>query len=200
MLGEQREKIALKINHYQGGVTKLVETNKVVERMKKDLANLQPVLAQAAKETAALLKEVARDQAAADDVKQRVTKEEEAVGVIAAEARAIAADAQRDLDEAMPAYHASVEALKALDKKDTQEVKAYAKPPELVQKVMEAVDILMGVKPDWGESKKLLQDPNFIQKLQEYDKDNIPEKYINCLLYTSPSPRDGLLSRMPSSA
>ena len=25
-------------------------------------------------------------------------------------------------------------------------------------------------------------------------------KYNNCLLYTSPSPRDGLLSRMPSSA
>ena len=25
-------------------------------------------------------------------------------------------------------------------------------------------------------------------------------KYMNCLLYTSPSPRDGLLSRMPSSA
>ena len=26
------------------------------------------------------------------------------------------------------------------------------------------------------------------------------EKYTSCLLYTSPSPRDGLLSRMPSSA
>ena len=26
------------------------------------------------------------------------------------------------------------------------------------------------------------------------------EKTINCLLYTSPSPRDGLLARMPSSA
>ena len=26
------------------------------------------------------------------------------------------------------------------------------------------------------------------------------DKYHNCLLYTSPSPRDGLLSRMPSSA
>ena len=25
-------------------------------------------------------------------------------------------------------------------------------------------------------------------------------RYIACLLYTSPSPRDGLLSRMPSSA
>ena len=28
----------------------------------------------------------------------------------------------------------------------------------------------------------------------------IPEHIVNCLLYTSPSPRDGLLSRMPSSA
>ena len=27
-----------------------------------------------------------------------------------------------------------------------------------------------------------------------------PEDYDYCLLYTSPSPRDGLLSRMPSSA
>ena len=27
-----------------------------------------------------------------------------------------------------------------------------------------------------------------------------PDKYYSCLLYTSPSPRDGLLSRMPSSA
>ena len=27
-----------------------------------------------------------------------------------------------------------------------------------------------------------------------------PKHYIDCLLYTSPSPRDGLLSRMPSSA
>ena len=29
--------------------------------------------------------------------------------------------------------------------------------------------------------------------------DSLPEKY-NCLLYTSPSPRDATLSRMPSSA
>ena len=26
------------------------------------------------------------------------------------------------------------------------------------------------------------------------------DRYVICLLYTSPSPRDGLLSRMPSSA
>ena len=42
---------------------------------------------------------------------------------------------------------------------------------------------------------------NLIKETKSYswqvDKDGKPR---NCLLYTSPSPRDGLLSRMPSSA
>ena len=33
-----------------------------------------------------------------------------------------------------------------------------------------------------------------------HDKGGVTEQCIICLLYTSPSPRDGLLSRMPSSA
>ena len=33
-----------------------------------------------------------------------------------------------------------------------------------------------------------------------FDKTFSVDEIINCLLYTSPSPRDGLLSRMPSSA
>ena len=42
------------------------------------------------------------------------------------------------------------------------------------------------------EDQLPLMDPsNLIKQL---------EHYSNCLLYTSPSPRDGLLSRMPSSA
>ena len=35
---------------------------------------------------------------------------------------------------------------------------------------------------------------------QSYSIDEIPDWVTTCLLYTSPSPRDGLLSRMPSSA
>ena len=33
-----------------------------------------------------------------------------------------------------------------------------------------------------------------------FDPANVDAQYLDCLLYTSPSPRDGLLSRMPSSA
>ena len=36
--------------------------------------------------------------------------------------------------------------------------------------------------------------------VKEQDQINAGDPLTNCLLYTSPSPRDGLLSRMPSSA
>ena len=43
---------------------------------------------------------------------------------------------------------------------------------------LECICILMGVKPDWGEAKKLMGDSAFLEKLQEYDKDNIAEKKV----------------------
>ena len=49
-------------------------------------------------------------------------------------------------------------------------------------------DFLSFVKCTW---------PDFIEGSHHR---HIADKFNNCLLYTSPSPRDGLLSRMPSSA
>ena len=40
---------------------------------------------------------------------------------------------------------------------------------------------------------------NFDDFCDQFEK-RASESYNGCLLYTSPSPRDGLLSRMPSSA
>ena len=39
-----------------------------------------------------------------------------------------------------------------------------------------------------------------ITGVPNFPKGKVFKGYKNCLLYTSPSPRDGLLSRMPSSA
>ena len=41
---------------------------------------------------------------------------------------------------------------------------------------------------------------SFIGMIGCEDMDDNYKQYLDCLLYTSPSPRDGLLSRMPSSA
>ena len=51
-----------------------------------------------------------------------------------------------------------------------------------------------------------LREPTLFIQHQSFKEDNSPfqgdprQALISCLLYTSPSPRDGLLSRMPSSA
>ena len=51
--------------------------------------------------------------------------------------------------------------------------------------------------PEW-----LAQENPDILCLQEtkLQPDQYPGEVFDCLLYTSPSPRDGLISRMPSSA
>lgn len=53
-------------------------------------------------------------------------------------------DCQADLNEAMPAYKASIKALDSLDKKSIQEMKSFNTPPEMVAVCIEAVCILLG--------------------------------------------------------
>ena len=50
------------------------------------------------------------------------------------------------------------------------------------------------------EIKIVNNEGNQICEINIFDKHGKSELGIFCLLYTSPSPRDGLLSRMPSSA
>ncbi len=107
-------------------------------------------------------------------------QEEEARCLIIADA------AQKDLDEAMPALNEAIKALDSLKKNDIAEVKAYGKPPELVETVLEAVMVLKQSEPTWAEAKRQLGDPNFIGSLKEFDKNNIPDKVLRKInKYTS---------------
>ena len=54
------------------------------------------------------------------------------------------------------------------------------------------------LKLKYGWAAKELADTDYLDHLN--GKKSIGIQPCNCLLYTSPSPRDGLLSRMPSSA
>ena len=63
---------------------------------------------------------------------------------------------------------------------------------DLVEELIRnAAKTIGGLKIKWGEFE--------IDLSQKFEKKSF-YKLLDCLLYTSPSPRDGLLSRMPSSA
>ncbi len=61
------------------------------------------------------------------------------IGKEADEANAIATQVQIELDKALPALQAAEDALNVLTKKDMSELKAYAKPPGLVELTLSAV-------------------------------------------------------------
>ena len=64
-----------------------------------------------------------------------------------------------------------------------------------------AAEKLNGPLPDGGGTYAyaITPDSQYLLYTADQDTNNVTELY-RCLLYTSPSPRDGLLSRMPSSA
>ena len=62
----------------------------------------------------------------------------------------------------------------------------------------EALSLIDSISPD-EELRKILE--HRTQELIEYQNLSYAKEYMSfCLLYTSPSPRDATLSRMPSSA
>ncbi|KAK7929355.1 hypothetical protein WMY93_005750 [Mugilogobius chulae] len=186
MLGTKKQQLVLARDRVKNGLTKLLETNELVDKMKVDLSALEPVLQQKSVDVDALMKKLFVDQEKADEVR-RVVKEDEALAKSQAEeTQAIADDAQRDLDEALPALEGANQALNSLDKADISEIKVFTKPPDLVMTVMEAICILLSCKPDWSSAKQLLGDSNFLRRLTDYDKDNIKpqilqklQKYVN---------------------
>ena len=134
-----------------------------------------------------------KDKKDAAVVKEKVLVQEASATEISERAGAIAADAQADLDKALPALAAAVQCLKELKKAHIDEVKALKKPPGGVRLTLEVACVFFEVapvkKPDPDDpSKKILDyvEPagksllsnagKFLEMLQEFDKDNIPDK------------------------
>ncbi len=177
----------------KNGLDKLLTTEKEVSKLQIDLEEMQPLLEEAVKEAITTMNIISSDSKVAAETRATVQVEEEEAIKKAKEAKAIADDAQRDLEEAMPALDAALASLKSLNKSDISEVKAMTRPPEGVRLVMEAVCIMKKVQPKkvagdkpgtkiddyWEPGKALLTDPQkFLDSLFLYDKDNIPESVI----------------------
>eukprot|EP00163_Fabomonas_tropica_P031149 TRINITY_DN730_c1_g1_i7.p1 TRINITY_DN730_c1_g1~~TRINITY_DN730_c1_g1_i7.p1 ORF type:complete len:4213 (+),score=1156.03 TRINITY_DN730_c1_g1_i7:1002-12641(+) len=180
-LEAKRNEIVGNRDRLRNGVKKLLDTNESVGVMQVELNEIQPILKQKSIDTEKLLAQVAKEQEVADGVRKVVMAEEAVVSEQTKETEALAADAQKDLDAALPALEGAIAALNSLNKGDISEIKSFTSPPPLVMLVMEAVCILCKAKPDWPTAKSLLTDANFLKNLIQFDKDNIPEPVLKKL-------------------
>ena len=86
-------------------------------------------------------------------------------------------DAQELMRTVEPCLEEAMRAMDGVTKMDLSEVKAFAKVPASLERVFEAVNMMLGErKPDWSSAKKRLADPSFLQTIATFDKDNIPSK------------------------
>ncbi|XP_054472107.1 dynein axonemal heavy chain 1 [Anoplopoma fimbria] len=194
LIGRKKQELSSARQRMKTGLDKLLSTAEDVSKMQEELETMRPLLEEATKDTEVTMETIKKDTVVAEETRKSVQAEEAKASKKASFAGAIAADAQRDLDEALPALDAALNSLKSLNKNDVTEVRAMQRPPHGVKLVIEAVCIMKGIKPKrvpgekpgskiddyWEPGKGLLQDPGkFLESLFKYDKENIPDSVIN---------------------
>lgn len=167
------------------GLDKLLYSAQEVAKLQDELNTMKPMLETAVKDAAETAVKIEEDTKAAEETRIVVSKQEQEAAEKEKNCQAISADAQRDLDQALPALEAALQSLKSLNKNDVVEVRAMTRPPDGVRMVIEAVCIMKSVKPKMVAGEKpgskiadymepgrfLLQDPGqFLASLFNYDK------------------------------
>lgn len=206
VLTEKRKEIGTLRDRLSIGVDKLVSTEKAVSELQASLTELEPQLIQTQADVEAMIVQITKDKAAAAETKAIVAVEEAAASKKAQETKAIADDAQRDLDEALPALEEAVRCLKDLKKADIDEVKSLGRPPVNVVRTLQACCIMFDIKPEIvndpdnpgkkikdyfkAAQKNLLANAGkLMDDMSNYDKDNIPSHIISQIepFYNDPS-------------
>ncbi|XP_061640432.1 dynein axonemal heavy chain 1 isoform X2 [Phyllopteryx taeniolatus] len=193
LIGRKKQELCHARERMRTGLDKLLSTAEDVSKMQEEQEVMRPLLEEAARETEVTMETIKKDSVIAEETQKSVQEEEAKASEKARVAGEIASDAQRDLDEALPALEAATNSLKSLNKNDVTEVRAMQRPPHGVKLVIEAVCIMKDAKPKkvpgekpgtkvddyWEPGKVLLQDPGkFLDSLFGYDKENIPERVI----------------------
>ncbi|CAM9180031.1 unnamed protein product [Ectocarpus fasciculatus] len=155
------------------GLAKLEDAQEQVEVLSKELVVKKVVVAQSQKDCEDLLVQIVSERRVADEQRKQVEADSERIGIEAAECKAISDDAEADLAIALPALEQAMAEVEKLDKSSVSEVKAYSKPPPLVETVLQAVMILFGKASDWATAKRIIGESNFLQQIKGFDKDHI---------------------------
>jgi len=186
LLDEKSSELGDSANKLENGLAKLEESRAQVEVMSVELEKKKVVVAQSQKDCENLLVEIVSERRDADEKKKQVEADQARIAKEEAESNAIAADAKADLDVAMPALEKAMTEVDKLTKNDVSEVKAYQKPPPLVELTLEACMILFGKPTDWASAKKKIGESDFLYQVKSYDKDNVKDtvlkklaKYVN---------------------
>ncbi|CAG9460199.1 unnamed protein product [Pedinophyceae sp. YPF-701] len=188
LLLKRKEELSTQRQRYTSGLQHLEDAKGAVISMHGELSKLKPKLERATQEVAAIMEKLEEDRKKVEENHAMVDKEVDRANDMARAAEDIRAECEERLAEAMPAMEAAIAALNTIKPADMRVVQTFKNPPMPIKLVLEAVLVLLDVPPIvvpdpteygkkivdyWTPSLRMLQDVHLIDKLKNYDKDNI---------------------------
>ena len=168
-------------NRLKNGLNNLINTKTTVNTLQKDLKDMAPELEVQKKKTEEYYSEVQKETQGAELLREQVLKEKEIVDIQMRDCRAKAQEAEEELAQVMPVLERALKALDTINPKDIFEIKNYKKPPDAVKMVLESVCVLLGESTDWSSVLKVIGQMNFLDRLKNYEKEDIPKPTLRKL-------------------
>jgi dynein heavy chain 1 len=180
-LNKRRGEIEDQQLHVNAGLQKLQQTQENVADLKKSLGEKTIVLKEKEAEANSKLQSMVASQNDAEKRKVEAEKMSKNVQEQQVQINARKEEAQRDLDEAEPALRSAQASVRGIKKRDLDEVKALARPPENVKLTLECISIMLGESnsaPTWADVRKLLAKSDFIPNILNFDADKLSSRQI----------------------
>jgi len=178
-LNRRRESVEDQQLHINAGLEKLRQTQENVAELK---AGLSATTAELKKKEALAnekLQQMVADQNEAERSKAEAEKISAEVEKQQVEIDKRKDEAQRDLDEAEPALREAQTSVRGIKKRDLDEVRNLARPPNNVKLTLECVAIMLGeTKVEWTDVRKILAKADFIPSILNFDADKLSAKRI----------------------
>jgi len=178
-LNENQDRIEKAIKRLDGGLSRLLSTAVDVKNLEGDLKEAKVVVDQKSIECEAMLKEVQENQVIATNRAAEAAQTEidlQAKSVIIDKEKA---EAEGELEKALPILAMAEEALNCLNKSDITELKSFKNPKDEVLWVAQAVAI-MKKRPDisWASCQSMMGEGSFLESLVKFDKSTLKESMM----------------------
>ncbi|RNF24116.1 cytoplasmic dynein 1 heavy chain 1 [Trypanosoma conorhini] len=164
--------------HLRSGLAKLDAASDEVEQQQAKLHEHEAVLATNSTKAQMMLDRIVtdtettkREKQAAERLRQQLQEEEELIV-------ADKAQVQQQLSEAEPALREAEIALNTIRPEYLREIRAYTTPPQMVQRVLEAVLAVMGEKraDEWDVIKHHIRRDDFLAGVKAFEPRSITEE------------------------
>ena len=166
-----------------------------IRSMREGIEKMVPVIEEKAKQVKELQGNIETNLASVDEIKSVIEAEGVEIKKEAQICKELKEECATRLGAAMPAFNAAIKSLKSVKKEELDEVRQFPSPPEKVKLTLEAICIMLGLRPKmvadpndweaekvadyWGLSQHLLgESKSLFISLETYDKDNMDDEIV----------------------